>query len=154
MLIHFAEDFPYEKREYKPRFPRKEVDKKLPNPLNNKLKKKSLISQEESDPEDVGGVAGVAQDTQKTLKLINKQGEVVNYNYMSDYTSNAHKCLMAKLVDDDTPSTSAKVKVTPIDVYLMLPSKIANDEFHDAEGDVANSTYEYLLFDKVNKMMG
>ena len=42
-------------------------------------------------------MAGVAQDTQKTLKLLNKQGEVVNYNY----TGNAHKCLMAKLVDDD-----------------------------------------------------
>jgi len=99
-------------------------------------------------------VAGVAQDTQKTFKLLNKQGEVVNYNYMSDYTGNAHKCLMAKLVDDDTPSTSAKIKVTPIDVSFMLPSEIPNDEFHDAEGDDANATYEDLLFDKVNKMMG
>ena len=116
--------------------------------------KKDLIAQEESDPEDVGGVAGVAQDTQKTLKLLNKQGEVVNYNYMSDYTGNAHKCLMAKLVDDDTPSSSAKIKVTPIDVSFMLPSETPNDEFHDAEGDDANTSYEDLLSDKVNKMMG
>src|SRR4051812_2519677 len=142
------------KREDKPQFPRKEVAKKLPNPLNNKLKKKAFIAQEESDPEDVDGVAEVAQDTQKTLKLLNKQGEVVNYNYMSDYTGNAHKCLMSKLADDDTPSTSTKIKVTPIDVYFMLPSEIPNGEFHDAEGDDANSSYEDLLFDKVNKMMG
>src|SRR4051812_27472478 len=60
---HFAEDCPYEKREDKPQFPRKEVAKKLPNPLNNKFNKKALIAQEESDPEDVGGVAGVPQDT-------------------------------------------------------------------------------------------
>src|SRR3954467_8685270 len=73
---------------------------------------------------------------------------------MSDYTGNAHKCLMAKLVDDDTPSTSAKIKVTPIDVSFMLPLETPNDEFHDAEGDDANASYEDLLFDKVNKMMG
>ena len=54
-----------------------------------------MLAQEDSGPDDVGGVAGVAQDTQKTLKLLNKKGEVVNYNYMSDYTDNAHKCLMA-----------------------------------------------------------
>src|SRR3954470_5034480 len=150
---HFAEDCPYEKREDKPRYPRKEVAKKLPNPLNNKFKKKALIAQEESDPEDVGGVVGVAQDTQKTLKLLNKQGEVVNYNYMSDYTGNAHKCLMAKLVDDDTSSTSAKIKVTPIDESFMLSSKTPNEEFHDAEGDDANVACEDLLFVKVNKMM-
>ena len=44
-LGHFAEDCPYEKREDKPCFPRKEVAKKLPNPLNNKFKKKALIAQ-------------------------------------------------------------------------------------------------------------
>src|SRR3954463_9917229 len=38
---HFAEDCPYEKREDKPRFPRKEVAKKLPNPLNKEFKKKA-----------------------------------------------------------------------------------------------------------------
>src|SRR3954471_19745349 len=61
---------------------------------------------------------------------------------------------MAKLVDDDTPSSSTKIKVTPIDVSFMLPSETPNDEFHDAEGYDANVTYEGLLFDKVNKMMG
>ena len=65
---HFAEDCPYEKREDKPRFPRKDVAKKLPSPLNNKFKKKALLALEGSDPEDVGGVAGVAQDTQKNLE--------------------------------------------------------------------------------------
>src|SRR3954468_13913435 len=73
---------------------------------------------------------------------------------MSDYTGNTHKCLMAKLVDDDTPSTSTKIKVTPIDVSFMLPSETPNDEFHDAEGDDANFTCEDLLFDKVKKIMG
>src|ERR1044071_7023226 len=73
---------------------------------------------------------------------------------MSDYTGNAHKCLMDKLVVDDTPSTSVKIKVTPIDVSFMLPSETPNDEFHDAEGDDANTSYEDLLSDKVNKMMG
>src|ERR1041385_667868 len=149
---HFAKDCPYEKREDKPRFPQKGVAKKLPNPLNNKLKKKTLLALEGSDPEDVGGVAGVAQDTQKTLKLLNKEGEVVNYNYMSDYTGNAHKCLMAKLVDDDTPSSSAKIKVTPIDESFMFTSE-PHDEFHDAESDDTHAMCEDLLFAKVRKMM-
>src|SRR4051812_34505659 len=35
---HFSEDCLYEKREDKPCFPRKEVAKKLPNPLNNMFK--------------------------------------------------------------------------------------------------------------------
>src|SRR4051812_26530202 len=73
---------------------------------------------------------------------------------MSDYTGNAHKCFMAKLVDDDTPSSSAKIKVTPIDVSFMLPSETPNDEFHDVEAEDANTSYEDLLSDKVNKMMG
>ena len=153
---HFAEACPYEKREDKPRFPRKEVAKKLPNPVNNKFKKKlgrAMVAQEESDPDDVGGVAGVAQDTQKTLKVLNKDGDVVHYNYMSDYTGNAHKCLMAKLVDD-APSSSGKIKVTPYDESFMLSSETPNDEFHDAEGDDANNACNDVLFDKVNKMMG
>src|SRR3954469_21555827 len=149
---HFAEDCPYEKREDKPRFPRKEVAKKIPNPLNNKFKKKTLLALEVSDPEDVGGVAGVSQDTQKTLKLLNKEGEVVNYNHMNDYTGNAHKCLMAKLVDDDTPSSSAKIKVTHIDESFMFTSE-PHDEFHDAESDDTHAICEDLLFSKVRKMM-
>ena len=95
-----------------------------------------MLAQEESGPDDVGGVAWVAQDTQKTLKLLNKEGDVVNYNYMSDYTGNAHKCLMAKLVDD-VPSTSGKIKVTPFDDSFMLSFETPNDEFPHAEGDDA-----------------
>ena len=101
---HFSNDCPYEKREDRPRFPKTFVKKKLPNPLNSKLKKrdgKAMVAQEESDPDDVGGVAGVAQDSQTTLRLVNKSGDVVTYNYMKDYKGNAHKCLMAKAVVDD-----------------------------------------------------
>ena len=65
---HFAEDCPYEKREDRPRFPRKEVSKKLPNPLNEKPKKTAFVSLEESDPEDVGGVAGVSSRYTKDLE--------------------------------------------------------------------------------------
>ena len=104
-----------------------------------------MLAQEESDPDDVGGVARVSQDTQKTLKLLNKEGDVVNYNYMSDYTGNAHKCLMAKLVED-VPSTSNKIKVTPFDDSFMLSSETPNDEFHDAEGGDANDTCEDVSF--------
>ena len=111
------------------------------------------MAQEESDPDDVGGVARVAQDTQKTLKLLNKEGEVVNHNYMSDYTGNAHKCLMTKLVED-APSTSGEIKVTSIDDYFMLSSEAPNDEFHDAEGDEGNDACDDVLFNKVNKIMG
>ena len=64
---HFSNDCPYEKRDDKPRFPKTFVKKKLPNPLNSKLKRKegkAMVAQEESDTDDVGGVAGVAQDSQ------------------------------------------------------------------------------------------
>ena len=84
---HFSNECPYEKREDKPRFPKTFPKKKLPNPLNSKLKKrdgKSMVAQEESDPDDVSGVAGVAQDSQNTLRLVNKSGDVVTYNYMKD----------------------------------------------------------------------
>ena len=77
---HFSNDCPYEKREDKPRFPKTFAKKKLPNPLNSKLKKrdgKAMVSHEESDPNDVGGVDGVAQDSQNTLRLVNKSGDVV-----------------------------------------------------------------------------
>ena len=59
---------------------------------------------------------------------------------------------MAKLVDDD-PSTSGKIKVTPIDDSFMLSSDAPNDEFHDAEGDDENDACNDVLFDKVNKIM-
>jgi hypothetical protein len=68
---HFSNDCPYEKREDKPRFPKTFPKKKLPNPLNSKLKKrdgKAMVAHEESDPDDVSGVVGVAQDSQNTLR--------------------------------------------------------------------------------------
>ena len=71
----FSNDCPYEKREDKPRFPKTFPNKKFPNPLNSKLKKrdgKAMVAHEESDPDDVGGVAGVAQDSQNTLKLVTR----------------------------------------------------------------------------------
>ena len=55
-----------------------------------------MVAQEESDPDNVSGVAKVAQDSQNSLRLVNKSGDVVTYNYMKDYKGNAHKCLMAK----------------------------------------------------------
>ena len=74
-----------------------------------------MVAQEESDPEDVGVVAGVAQDTQSTLRLVKKSGDVVHYNYVKDYKGNAHKCLMAKAVVEDGQDQYSpdKLKVTP-----------------------------------------
>ena len=53
-------------------FPRPFTRKKLPNPLNSKLKKrdgKSMVAHEESNPYDVSVVAGVAQDSQNTTTI-------------------------------------------------------------------------------------
>ena len=74
-----------------------------------------MVAQEESDPDDVSGVARVSQDSQNTLRLVNKSGDVVTYNYMKDYKGNTRKCLMAKAVveDGEDQSTPDKVKVTP-----------------------------------------
>ena len=115
---HFSNCYPYEKREDKPRFSKTFPKKKLPNPLNSKLKKrdwKEMVAHEESNLDDVSGVAGVAQDSQNTLRLVNKSGDVVTYNYMKDYKGNAHKCLMAKVVVEDGEDQNSldKVKVTP-----------------------------------------
>ena len=69
-------------------FPKTFPKKKLPNPLKSKLKKrdgKARVAHEESDPDDVSGIAGVAQDSQNTLRLDNKSGDVVTYDYMKDY---------------------------------------------------------------------
>ena len=155
---HLAIDCPYEKREDKPRFPRKEVMKKLPNPINSKPKRRSdraMVAQDVSDPEDVGGVAGVAQDTQRVLKLLNKEGEVVNYNYMNDYTGNAHKCLMAKTVNDvPSSSSSGRIKVTPKVDYLSSPSNASTDEFHDAEDDSDSDEDGSAQIEKMFKLMG
>ena len=74
-----------------------------------------MVAHEESDPDDVSGVARLAQDSQNTLRLVNKSGDVVTYNYMKDYKGNAHKCLMAKAVieDEEDQSSPDKVKLTP-----------------------------------------
>ena len=51
-------------------FSRPFTRKKLPNPLNSKLKKrdgKAIVAQEESDPDDVSGVVGVAQDRKSVV---------------------------------------------------------------------------------------
>ena len=60
-----------------------------------------MVAHEKSDPDDVSDVARVSQHSQNTLRLVNKSGDVVTYNYMKDYKSNAHKCLMAKAVVED-----------------------------------------------------
>ena len=111
---HFSNDCPYEKREDKPRFPKTFTKKTLPNPLNTKLKKrdgKVMVAHEESDPDDVSGIARVAQDSQNTLRLHNKSGDVVTYNYMKDYKGNAHKCLMTKaMVEDECDARVIKLQ--------------------------------------------
>ena len=134
---HFSNECPYEKREDKPRFPKTFPKKKLPNPLNSKLKKrdgKAMVAHEESDPDDVSGVAGVAQDSQNTLRLVNKSGEVVTYNYMKDYKGNAHKCLMAKAVveDGEDQHSPDKVKVTPRSNPPLFTPPTPSDEYLDA----------------------
>jgi hypothetical protein len=157
---HFSNDCPYEKREDKPRFPKTFPKKKLPNPLNSKLKKrdgKAMVAQEESDPDDVGGVAGVAQDSQNTLRLVNKSGDVVTYNYMKDYKGNAHKCLMAKAVveDDENQNSSDKVKVTPRSDPPLFTPPTPSDEYLDAEDnhDDDDDDMNDLMFAKIDKFM-
>ena len=154
---HFSNDCPYEKREDKPRFPKTFVKKKLPNPMNSKLKRtdgRAMVAQEESDPEDVGGVAGVAQDTQSTLRLVNKSGDVVHYNYMKDYKGNAHKCLMAKTAmgDEEDQSSHDKVKVTPRLNSFSLAST-PSDEYLDAEDHYEDNDLDHPMFAKINKFM-
>ena len=55
---------------------------------------------------------------------------------------------------EDAPSTSGKIKVTPIDDSFMVSFETPNDEFHDVEGDDTNDACDDVLFDKVNKIMG
>lgn len=93
-MRHFFKSCPCQKREHKPRFPKKNFVKKLlPNPMNSKFKKrdgKTMVAQEESNLDDVGGVACVSLDSQNMLKLFNKEGDVVKYIYMKDYMGNTH----------------------------------------------------------------
>lgn len=151
---HFSNDCPYEKREDKPRFPKK----KLPNPLNSKLKKrdgKAMVAHEESDPDDVSGVAGVGQDSQNTLRLVNKSGDVVTYNYMKGYKGNTHKCLMAKVVvehgeDQNSPD---KVKVTPRSNPPLFTPSTPSDEYLDAEDIYDDDDIDYPMLAKLSKFM-
>ena len=74
-----------------------------------------MVAHEESDPDDVSGVAGVAQDSQNTLRLVNKSGDVVTYNNMKDYKVNAHMFLTATAMvkDGEDINSPDKDKVTP-----------------------------------------
>lgn len=90
------------------------VKKLLPNPLNAKLEKregKAIIAQDESELDDVVGIVVIAY-----LKLVNKNGDVVKYDYMKDYKGNSHTCLMTKEgVDDDVQdASSSNPKVSSI----------------------------------------
>ena len=113
-----------------------------------------MVAQEESDLEDVGGAAGVAQDTQSTLRLVKKSGDVVHYNYMKDYKGNAHKCLMAKTTmgDGEDQSSHDKVKVTP---WLNSSSLVSthSDEYLDAEDHYEDNDLDHPMFAKMNKFM-
>ena len=124
---HFASDCPYEKREDKPKFEKKEMrsGKKLPNPLNKGkgLKKKegkafvgttymSDDSDDDDDEDDVVGVAGLA-------KLANTDS-LFKYDYSEDYKGKTHKCLMAKgemVIPNLTPLLPNPIicQLTPLD---------------------------------------
>jgi hypothetical protein len=136
--LHFADACPYEKREDRQRFPKKNFVKKLlPNLLNTKLKKregKAMIAQDESYPDDVADVADVAQDSQSTLKVVNKKGDVIKYDYMKDYKGNSHKCLMAKMVpdDDEQDASPSKTKVSSSPNPPLFTPKTSTNVYHDA----------------------
>ena len=115
-----------------------------------------MVAHEESDLGDVGGVTGVAQDSRNTLRLVNKSGDVVTYNYMKDYKGNAHKCLMAKAAvdDEEQQASSGKVKVTPrVNPPLFIPSP-SSDEFLDAEDNHDENGINDPLFKNMSKVMG
>ena len=114
-----------------------------------------MVAQEESDPDDVSGVAGVAQDSQNTLRLVNKSGDVVTYNYMKDYKGNAHKCLMAKVVveDGEDQSSPDKVKVTPRSNPPLFTLPTPSDEYLDAEDSYEDDDIDDPMLAKLNKVM-
>ena len=155
---HFSNECPYEKREDKPRFPKNFVNKKLPNPVNSKLKKRdgrAMIAQKDSGPDDVGGIASVAQDPQNTLRLVNKSGEVVTYNYMKDYKGNAHKCLMANAIveDHEQQTSSDKVKVTSHSEPPLFSPRTPNDEYLDAVDNHEDNDENDPMYAKLEKIM-
>uniref|UniRef100_M8BNU6 Uncharacterized protein n=1 Tax=Aegilops tauschii TaxID=37682 RepID=M8BNU6_AEGTA len=65
----------------------------------------------------------IAQDSQNTLRLVNKSGDVVTYNYMKDYKGNAHKCLMAKAAVEDGEGQNSPDKVKMIQYMLAKLNK-------------------------------
>ena len=114
-----------------------------------------MVAYEESDLDDVGGVAGVAQDSQNTLRLVNKSRDVVTYNYMKDYKGNTHKCLMAKaMVEDGQDQNSPdKVKVTPHSDPPLFTLSTPCDEYLDAEDNYDDNDIDDPMFSKLNKVM-
>jgi hypothetical protein len=101
---HFTDTCPYEKRQDKPKYIKGAKPRLKPNPINlrnkNKLKDvKALVGveytsdvdEEDSDKEDIVGVASLALAKPKSL---------FKYDYTKDYESSTkntpHKCLMAK----------------------------------------------------------
>src|SRR3989337_236532 len=113
-----------------------------------------MVAHEESDPDDVGGVVGVAQDSQNTLRLVNKSGDVVTYNYMKDYNGNAHKCLMAKAMieDGEDQNSPDNVKVTPCSNPPLFTPSTPCDEYLDAEDNYDDYIDDPMLA-KLNKFI-
>ena len=114
-----------------------------------------MVALEESDLDDVSGVAGVAQDSQNTLRLVNKSGDVVTYNYMKDYKGNAHKYLMAKAMveDGEDQHSPDKVKVTPRSNPPLFTPPTPSDEYLDAEDSYEDDDIDDPMLAKLNKFM-
>ena len=89
------------------------------------------------------------------MRLVNKSGEVVTYNYMKDYKGNAHKCLMAKAVveDGEDQNSPDKVKVTPRSNPPLFTPSTPSDEYLDAEDNYDDSDIDDPMFAKLNKVM-
>ena len=142
---HFASECPYEKREDKPKFEKKEtrLGKKLPNPLNKGkgLKKKegkafvgtTYMSDDSDDDEEeddeVVGVAGVAK--------LAKSNSLFKYDYSKDYKGKNHMCLMAKgdMVNTNSPHST-----------LIMPHVVAcnNDDSDDEEEALLIEMHKFM----------
>ena len=80
------------------------------------------------------------------MRLVNKSGDVVHYNYMKDYKGNAHKCLMAKTAmgDGEDQSSHDKVKVTPrLNSFSLACTP--SDEYLDAEDHYEDNDLDWAL---------
>ena len=133
---------PYEKREDKPKYEKKETrsGKKLPNPLNKgksfkKKKGKAFVrttymsddSDDNEEGDDVIGVVGFAK--------LAKSDSLFKYDYSKDYKGKTHKCLMAK---------GEMVNPNPL---LSLPNPIMSQlTLHDDDDDIDDEE-EALLID-------